>query len=143
MTPRACSIARTLEVVGERWALLVVREVALGTRRFADIRAATGAPPAVLTDRLRSLEAAGVLRTRPYREPGARTRTEYVLTEAGTALQPVLTALKDWGDTHLAGPEGPPVSTSHRGCGAEVHARLVCEHGHDVGPRELRADARA
>lgn len=143
MPPRTCSIARTLEVVGERWALLVVREVALGTRRFADIRAATGAPPAVLTDRLRSLEAAGVLRTRPYQEPGTRTRTEYVLTEAGVALQPVLTALKDWGDAHLAGPDGPPVSTHHRGCGAEVHTRLVCESGHDVAPRELRADARA
>jgi DNA-binding HxlR family transcriptional regulator len=142
VSPRACSVARTLEVVGERWALLVVREVALGTRRFADIRAATGAPPAVLADRLRSLEAAGVLRTRPYREPGARTRTEYVLTDAGTALQPVLTALKDWGDTHLSGPEGPPVSTSHAGCGAEVHARLVCESGHDIGVRELRAAPR-
>lgn len=143
MSPRTCSVARTLEVVGERWALLVVREVALGNRRFAGIRAATGAPPAVLTDRLRALEAAGVLRTRPYREPGARTRDEYVLSEAGTALQPVLTALKDWGDAHLAGPEGPPVATSHVGCGAEVHARLVCESGHDVGLRELRAAARA
>ena len=66
---RTCSIARSLEVVGERWSLLVVREVSLGVRRFGEIRAATGAPPAVLADRLRTLVALGVLETRPYREP--------------------------------------------------------------------------
>jgi DNA-binding HxlR family transcriptional regulator len=135
---RTCSIARSLDVVGERWALLVVREVALGVRRFADIREATGAPPAVLADRLRTLVALGVLATRPYREPGARTRTEYVLTDAGRELQPVLTALMDWGDRHLSGPDGPPVTTSHVGCGAAVHAELRCADGHPVGPRELR-----
>ena len=137
---RSCSIARTLEVVGERWALLVVREVALGTRRFAEIRGATGAPPAVLAARLRALVDLGVLSTRPYREPGARTRTEYVLTPAGRDLQPVLTALMDWGDRYLAGPEGPPVVARHSGCGEPVHARLVCEAGHDVASRELRAE---
>ena len=138
---RACSIARTLDVVGEKWSLLVLREVALGTRRFAGIQEATGAPPAVLTDRLRSLVALGVLATRDYREPGARLRQEYVLTEAGRDLQPVLTALKDWGDRHLAGPAGPPVSTRHRGCGAEVHVQLVCEAGHTPsGIRDVVAD---
>lgn len=137
---RTCSIARTLEVVGERWALLVVREVALGSRRFAAIQGATGAPPAVLTQRLRALVAVGVLTTRPYREPGARARTEYVLTEAGRELQPVLTALMDWGDRHLAGPDGPPVVARHVGCGAPVHTRLSCDRGHDVGPRELRVE---
>ena len=136
---RTCSIARALEVVGERWALLVVREVTLGNRRFASIRDATGAPPAVLTGRLRALVAVGVLTTRPYREPGSRTRTEYALTPAGRDLQPVLTALMDWGDHHLAGAEGPPVVTEHAGCGAAVHAALRCEAGHDVGARELRA----
>ena len=135
---RPCSIARSLEVVGERWALLVVREVALGTRRFADIRAATGAPPAVLTERLRALVDVGVLATRPYRETGARTRAEYVLTEAGRELQPVLTALMDWGDRHRAPAGGPPVVARHVGCGAPVHAELVCEDGHGVGARELR-----
>lgn len=142
MVPRPCSIARSLDVLGERWALLVVREVSLGSRRFAAIRDATGAPPAVLTDRLRSLVAVGVLATRPYREPGERTRTEYVLTEAGRELQPVLTALMDWGDRHLAGPAGPPVRTRHVGCDATVHARLMCDAGHEVGLRELRAELR-
>jgi DNA-binding HxlR family transcriptional regulator len=142
MAPRTCSIARSLAVVGERWALLVVREVSLGVRRFADIQAATGAPPAVLTDRLRALVEAGVLTTRPYQEPGARSRLEYVLTPAGRDLQPVLTALKDWGDVHLVDERGVPVITRHHECGASVHAVLRCEHGHDVGPRDLRAEPR-
>lgn len=138
---RTCSIARTLSVVGERWSLLVVREVALGVRRFADIQAATGAPPAVLSDRLRSLVDAGVLKSWPYQEPGSRVRLEYRLTEAGRALQPVLTALKDWGDEHLDDGRGAPVVTRHAGCGAPVHAVLECEEGHRVaGGRELVAE---
>src|SRR3954468_2353812 len=140
--PRTCSIARSLAVVGERWALLVVREVSLGVRRFADIQAATGAPPAVLSARLRDLVAAGVLETRPYQEPGSRVRDEYVLTSTGRDLQPVLTALKDWGDAHLTDERGVPVVTRHVDCGAPVHVELVCEEGHTVGPRDLRAEAR-
>jgi DNA-binding HxlR family transcriptional regulator len=139
---RTCSIARSLEVVGERWALLIVREVSLGVRRFAEIQSATGAPPAVLSGRLRDLVAAGVLETRPYQEPGQRGRLEYRLTEVGRSLQPVLTALKDWGDEHLCDARGVPVVTTHVDCGAPVHVALVCEQGHEVGPRELRAEAR-
>jgi DNA-binding HxlR family transcriptional regulator len=142
MMARTCSIARTLEVVGERWALLVVREVSLGVRRFAGIQAATGAPPAVLSARLRDLVAAGVLETRPYQEPGARSRLEYRLTDVGRSLQPVLTALKDWGDAHLCDERGVPVVTRHVDCGAAVHTELVCARGHVVGPRDLRAEAR-
>lgn len=142
MTVRTCSIARTLSVVGERWALLVVREVSLGVRRFADIQAATGAPPSVLTERLRTLVELGVLQTSPYREPGARERLEYRLTEAGRDLQPVLLALKDWGDRHLADERGVPVVTRHVDCGAPVHAVLTCDEGHEVTPRGLRAETR-
>ena len=72
--PRTCSIAAALEVVGERWSLLVLREVSLGHRRFEQIRSATGAPRAVLSARLRTLVDAGVLRTQDYREEGARVR---------------------------------------------------------------------
>jgi DNA-binding HxlR family transcriptional regulator len=142
MPPRTCSVARSLSVVGERWALLVVREVSLGVRRFSDIKDATGAPPAVLSDRLRSLVAAGVLETRPYQEEGSRTRLEYRLTPAGRDLQPVLSALMDWGDKHLADRRGAPVVMRHQGCGGAVHAELVCEHGHGVGHRELEAALR-
>ncbi|MGK5531518.1 winged helix-turn-helix transcriptional regulator [Streptomyces sp. URMC 129] len=130
MPPRVCSVARALEVVGERWALLVLREVFLGVRRFGSIREATGAPRAVLAGRLRDLVAAGVLVRREYREPGERVRHEYELTPAGRELQPVLTALMQWGDRHLAGAGGPPVELRHQDCGGRVRAALVCEHGH-------------
>ena len=84
------SLAEVLEIVGERWALLVVREVSLGLRRFDAIQAATTAPRAVLSDRLRRLTAAGILTTRSYQLPGARPRLEYALTDAGFDLLPVL-----------------------------------------------------
>jgi DNA-binding HxlR family transcriptional regulator len=118
----------------------VLREVSLGNRRFEQIRVATGAPRAVLSARLRALVDAGVLRTTDYREQGARVRQEYRLTAAGRELQPVLTALMDWGDRHLAGPEGPPVRLAHEDCGADVHAVLVCDAGHALAdPHALRA----
>lgn len=142
--PRECSVARTLEVVGERWSLLVLREVFLGVRRYDAIREATGAPRAVLAERLRALVAAGVLTRREYRDEGARTRHEYRLTEAGRELQPALTALMQWGDKHRPMPDGPPSRVSHADCGAPVRARLVCDDGHvlpDTG-RELHAEPR-
>jgi DNA-binding HxlR family transcriptional regulator len=143
VVPRTCSIARSLALVGERWSLLVVREVSLGVRRFVDIQTATGAPPAVLSDRLRTLVEVGVLETRGYQEPGARTRLEYHLTPRGRDLTPVLTALKDWGDRHEADELGPPVVTRHRECGGAVHAVLACDEGHVVGDiRELAAEVR-
>ncbi|WP_067535559.1 winged helix-turn-helix transcriptional regulator [Nocardia crassostreae] len=138
---RNCSVAATLAVVGEQWALLALREVFLGVRRFDAIQEATGAPRAVLVKRLKSLVDAGVLERRDYREPGARTRQEYRLTEAGRELQPVLTALMQWGDKHLAGPDGPPLAATHAKCGAPVRATLCCANGHhlaDTG-RELTA----
>ena len=86
---------------------------------------------------------AGLLETRPYQEPGARVRLEYRLTDAGRDLQPVLTALKDWGDAHLADERGAPVVTRHAECGGSVKAVLVCENGHQVEDlRQLRAEAR-
>jgi DNA-binding HxlR family transcriptional regulator len=131
-TPRECSVARTLAVVGERWSLLVVREITFGVRRFEGIRAATGAPRAVLADRLRRLTAAGVLERRSYVEAGARPRDEYHLTEAGRELLPVLTALRQWGDRHLAGSDGPPADVVHDGCGAAVRVEHVCDAGHHL-----------
>ncbi|WP_326595783.1 winged helix-turn-helix transcriptional regulator [Streptomyces sp. NBC_01803] len=132
MPPRICSVARALEVVGERWSLLVLREVFLGVRRFGPIREATGVPRAVLAERLRDLVAAGVLDRREYREPGARVRHEYHLTSAGQELQPVLLALMRWGDRHLAGAEGPPLELRHADCGGRVRTALVCEEGHTL-----------
>src|SRR3954454_13011448 len=82
-----CSIARTLEVLGERWTFLVVREALAGTTRFADFRATLGVAPDVLTTRLNTLVEAGVLERRPYQDDGRRTRQEYVVTRAGDDLR--------------------------------------------------------
>ena len=127
-------LAGVLSLLGERWALLVVREVSLGLRRFNELEAATGAPRTVLSDRLRRLTEAGVLDTRPYQLPGSRVRTEYVLTEAGYDLLPLLAAMSDWGEQHL-GISGQVVYR-HGGCGGRVTARLVCECGEETGPRD-------
>jgi DNA-binding HxlR family transcriptional regulator len=128
------SVAEVLNLVGERWALLVVREVALGLRRFDEVLAATGMPRGVLSDRLQRLTGAGILATRPYRIPGARARVEYTLTAAGTDLLPVLSALSDWGERHLSPGLVPEIVYRHRGCGGRVTATMLCECGEQADP---------
>jgi DNA-binding HxlR family transcriptional regulator len=96
-----CSIARSITAMGDRWSLLVLREAAFGTTRFSDFRQRLGIASDVLTDRLSSLVASGVLERVAYREAGSRARTEYRLTDAGRAFQVVLGALSDWGGEHL------------------------------------------
>jgi DNA-binding HxlR family transcriptional regulator len=117
-------VARTLEVVGEKWALLAVREVFLGNRRFDEMIRCTGAPRDTLAARLRSLVSAGILERRQYSEHPARH--EYRLTEAGQELYPVILTLMRWGDKHLAGDDGPPVVLEHD-CGHTLVATVVCE----------------
>jgi len=121
--PRTCSIARTLDVVGEKWALLAVREVFLGDRRFEEMVRRTGAPRDTLAARLRTLVGAGILERRQYSDHPPRD--EYVLTESGLELYPVVLSLMRWGDRHLAGDEGPPLELTHH-CGHVVDAQLVC-----------------
>jgi DNA-binding HxlR family transcriptional regulator len=134
-----CSVARTLDVVGDRWSLLVLRDAFNGVRRFDDLQRRLGAARTVLSARLATLVEHGVLDKVPYRDPGQRERFEYRLTEMGRDLQPVVLALLEFGDRHLADPEGPPVEVRHD-CGAAVHVALVCEDGHHVGsPKELRS----
>lgn len=134
------TLADVLRVVGERWTLLVVREIALGLRRFDELHAATGAPRAVLSDRLKQLVEAGVVTPQPYRVRRSRPRLEYALTDAGLDLLPVLSALSDWGERHLSAGATPEVSYCHQGCGSRVTVRLVCACGHQVEPgRDLVA----
>ncbi|WP_436535943.1 winged helix-turn-helix transcriptional regulator [Actinoplanes sp. HUAS TT8] len=95
-TPRVCSIADALDVVGDRYALLILREIGFGVRRFSDIRGRTGAPRDTLTNRLRDLETAGVIERRRYSEHPPRD--EYYFTAAGEAITPVLGALREWGE---------------------------------------------
>ena len=122
--PRACSIARTLDIVGEKWALLAVREVFLGDRRFDEMVRRTGAPRDTLAARLRTLVSAGILDRRQYSEHPARF--EYHLTAAGRDLYPVIVTLMRWGDHYLAGEDGPPLVLQHH-CGHELVAQVVCQ----------------
>jgi DNA-binding HxlR family transcriptional regulator len=126
--PRACSIARTLEIVGEKWALLAVREVFLGNRRFDEIVRRTGAPRDTLAARLRTLVSAGILERRQYSEHPARY--EYHLTGAGRDLYPVILSLMRWGDRYLAGDDGPPVVLQHH-CGQILVPQLTCQSCHE------------
>jgi DNA-binding HxlR family transcriptional regulator len=121
-TRRVCSITDALSIVGDRYALLVVRELRYGLTRFQDIAAGTGAPRDVLTARLRKLEQAGVIERRLYREHPPRH--EYLLTDAGRELQPILLALKEWGDRHC-NPGAEPIVFQHT-CGADFHPLTVC-----------------
>ena len=130
-----CSIARTLALVGDRWTLLVLRDIAGGVRRFDELAAHLGVARTVLTKRLAALvDAELVLRT-GYRVEGARERHEYRLSPAGRDLVPILLAFMGWGDRHLAGPEGPPTVAVHADCGAPVRVAVTCEAGHDLGDR--------
>jgi DNA-binding HxlR family transcriptional regulator len=130
-----CSIARTLALVGDRWTLLVLRDVANGVRRFDDLARHLGIARNVLAGRLARLVQAGLVERTAYREPGERERQQYRLSEPGRELMPVLLAFMAWGDRHLAGPEGPPAVVRHADCGALVKVGLTCEHGHDLGAR--------
>jgi DNA-binding HxlR family transcriptional regulator len=123
-----------LRTVTERWALLIVREVSLGRRRFDELQSATGAPRAVLADRLRRLVDGGILETRAYRAPGSRSRSEYVLTPAGVDLLPLQAALAEWGDRHGTRSATPRLDYRHVACGGRVSAVLVCECGQHVSP---------
>jgi DNA-binding HxlR family transcriptional regulator len=109
---RPCPIAAALELVGERWALLVIREIALGATRFGDIVAGTGAPRDRIAARLKALERAGVVARRQY--SGGPVRYEYRLTEAGEALMPVLDALLEWGRHHAVAPDDPDRQRRYR-----------------------------
>ncbi|MCK9897890.1 helix-turn-helix domain-containing protein [Frankia sp. AgB32] len=130
-----CSIARTLALVGDRWSLLVLRDVANGVRRFDELADHLGVARNVLSERLRRLTAAGLLDRVPYQDEGARARHEYRLSGPGRELAVLLVAFLTWGDRHLAGPQGPPAVIRHADCGAPVHVTLRCEDGHDLGPR--------
>jgi DNA-binding HxlR family transcriptional regulator len=125
-----CSIKRTLEVVGDKWTLLVLREAYLGERRFEQLLEGVGCARNILSDRLNTLVHGGLLRRESYREPGARQRYEYRLTQKGFELFPALVSLMQWGDRWLADAEGPSVAMTHRACGQPIRSSLCCEAGH-------------
>ena len=127
-----CSIARTLQVIGEKWTLLILRESFYGATRFEQFHSVLQCPRNLLSERLKKLVDEGILERSEYREPGSRTRNAYHLTDLGRELMPILLALREWGDRHKADPAGPPVLTRHAGCGKEMHLTLTCAAGHVV-----------
>lgn len=133
-----CTLGRAMAILGERWTVVVLREVFLGIRRFDDIRRHAGVPRQVLTNRLATLVEQGLLAKVPYRTEGARTRHEYRLTPMGLELQPILLAITQWGDRHLADPDGSPLTFVHRACEEPVHVEVACAAGHHVDdPRQV------
>jgi DNA-binding HxlR family transcriptional regulator len=125
-----CSIAKSLEVIGERWSLLIVRDILNGHRRFGQMQQSLGIARNVLSARLQGLVEEDILERRAYQESPARY--EYFLTEKGLDLWPALIALMHWGDRYSAGPEGPPRLIVHKECGGEVSDRGICERCGEV-----------
>ena len=134
---QVCSIARSLEVIGERWTLLIVRDAVIdGMSRFEEFQENLGVASNVLTNRLKLLCDQGVLERVPDGErPG---RPKYVPTQKGQELAPILFALMKWGDRHYPTPKGPPRLTLHVGCGGNIGANWHCDRcGKQAGPGEL------
>ena len=130
-----CSITRPLTVLGDRWTFLIVKQAFAGVRRFEDFLASLGISRSRLADRLDRLVEQGILVREPYRN--GRTRLEYRLTEKGHELYPILMAIRDWGDRHMA-PGGPPVRYRHRDCGGEAHVHLRCDAcGEEITARDV------
>ena len=136
---QTCSVAAALEVVGERWSLLIVRDVLLGLRRFDQLQADLGVARNVLQSRLARLVDAGVLEKHRYQD--RPERFEYRLTDKGLDLWPVIVSLLQWGDKYAA-PGGPPVLLQHKGCGGAVDEHRICARcGEPLTARSVRAVA--
>jgi DNA-binding HxlR family transcriptional regulator len=131
-----CSIAQSLEILGEWWTLLIIRDAFLGVTRFEEFQERLGIARNVLTTRLDTLVDAEILERHIYDE--ARGRADYKLTQKGRALWPVMTTLRQWGDKYLVGKGKEPVVTRHDACGKTTTAHLACDHcGEKLNPRDV------
>jgi DNA-binding HxlR family transcriptional regulator len=130
-----CSIEKTMSALGTKSAMLIMREAYYGTTRFDDFAHRVGITKAAAAARLAELVDLGLLTRQPYREPGQRTRDEYVLTEAGTDFMPVVWAMFEWGQRYLPGRH--QLRLTHLGCGADATVEVRCAEGHPVPPDQL------
>ncbi|HEY5192514.1 MAG TPA: helix-turn-helix domain-containing protein [Solirubrobacteraceae bacterium] len=136
-TDQNCSIAGALSIVGERWTLLIMRDVLLGRRRFADIKRSIGVASNILTDRLEMLVEHELLRRKLYSEHPESY--EYVPTRKGVELNPVIIALMQWGDRYAAPEAGPPRVPVHTTCGHDANPQMHCGHcGETIQSGDLR-----
>jgi DNA-binding HxlR family transcriptional regulator len=133
-----CSIARALDVVGDKWTLLIVREAAKGSTRFSEIQEGLGIAKDVLGARLALLVDTGILSKQPYRDPTARTRDEYVLSERGHGLLTVLGALSDWGTAHRPAANPPYLNYVDATTGEGVSVQFVTATGRTVPTDNVR-----
>jgi DNA-binding HxlR family transcriptional regulator len=134
-----CSVSRTLDLIGDRWTVLVLRDAFWRVRRFDDFQRRLGIARNILSDRLRKLVDAGIMEKRVYQE--RPQRYEYRLTEAGKELMPVIVMIMQWGDKHLAGGV-PPVVFRHKECGQITHAECTCaECGEPITAGSVRGEA--
>jgi DNA-binding HxlR family transcriptional regulator len=132
-----CSIARTVNIVGDRWAFLILREAHVGATRFAEFRDVLGIAPNILTSRLATLVDAGILEKREYRDAGERARSSYHLTPAGQDLKIVLAALQQWGDEHVPPATGPTVRRRDTRTGELISVGFVDKSGAAVPEDEV------
>ncbi|HYZ69974.1 MAG TPA: helix-turn-helix domain-containing protein [Mycobacterium sp.] len=130
-----CPIEKTMALLGTKSAMLIMREAYYGTTRFEDFWRRVGITKAAASARLNELVDAGLLQRRPYKEPGQRSRDEYVLTDAGVDFMPVVWAMFEWGKRHL--PYNGSLQLAHKGCGAEATVEIRCDRGHRVPADEL------
>ncbi len=132
-----CSVAQCLEVIGEWWSMLIIRDVFLGVRRFDDFQSRLGISRNILTTRLTTLVDAGILEKVPYQD--RPVRYEYRLTAKGRDLWPVLTTMREWGD-RWAAPRGAPLELVHQACGETMVLHHTCRScGEAVDSRSVRA----
>lgn len=151
MVPRAqrspvpleiCHLAKAIDAIGDRWSLLILRASLFGVRRFDDYQRELGIPRTVLSGRLRKLVDQGVLTKQPYKEAGKRARPEYVLTDAGEALRPVLMALTQWGDDWMSDGAPAPLTFTHAKNRQKVRPGFVDEDGKETRMSEMRVSLR-
>lgn len=135
-----CSVARTVAVIGDRWTLMILREVFLGIRRFEDFQARLGISRTITAERLKALVDEAVLKKVAYQD--RPLRHEYRLTDKGLDLYPVIMAIVNFGDRHYAGEAGPPLLHRHKACGCDFAPVMTCSECHaPLGARDVETRA--
>jgi DNA-binding HxlR family transcriptional regulator len=131
-----CNLARSFDIIGDRWSLLILRSALYGVRRFDDFRGDTGAPGSVLSARLKKLIAAGLIEPREYQDEGQRKRNEYSLTPMGKSLALPFMAMTNWADTWLSR-KPPPLTLRSKSTGLAIRVAFVDEKGRAVRPDDI------
>ena len=138
VAPETCNLAKAINLIGDRWTLLILRAALYGVRRFDDFQAELGCPRTVLSERLKKLVANGLMKKRSYKAPGKRARPEYVLTATGLSLRPIFFGLTQWGDAWLGAGDVSPITFTKVGSKSTIRAAFVDVDGREVRPDQIR-----